>query len=196
MCVFSTQELVGYNLPKNKHRVTLLTDKSLDDMEPPAKAMWAAISRLGHDGSKSLLSPLSGRQLRVTGSGSSVSAAGRRLPFIRVSVCQTLTAHLDSSSMYDMAAGQQHHGSARATGSSADQPADYAQIRSSTRSHGGSRGVQPGDIYVSDSMRASDSKSVVSKAAIMSFRKVELLMGALDFKTDQVRCFHSRKAEW
>ena len=96
----------------------------------------------------------------MTSSGSSLSAAARKVPLIRVSICQTLTKPLNGSEGSDHAS---------------DGPRRTADTTASASSS-----------LAGDGAGTREARSAVSKAAIMSFRKVELLMGALDLKTDQV----------
>lgn len=164
------QELVGYNLPKDKHRITLPTDKTLDDMESPARAMFAAVANIANSSGTSQPAANS-RQLQVTSSGSSLSAAARKVPLIRLSVCQTITKTLNDSEHISTSEGAKQS-MGKETAMAEPAAGSSSSVGGSSAATAGTGGVQ--------------SKSAVSKAAIMSFRKVELLMGGLDLKTDQV----------
>lgn len=180
------QELEGYNLPKDKHRITLITDKTLDDMESPARTMFKATNRTIQDSSAGLQAAPGGKQLQVTASGSSVSAAARKVPLIRVSLCQTLTKPINGAEEADSVPEGQPATSTAGTAAGSATAASHTHGSASSSIAGGGSSGRGGSSVAG----GTPSKSAVSKAAIMSFRKVELLMGALDLKTDQVRLTH------
>lgn len=102
--------------PQNVTRhcsLILATDKTLDDMDSPSRAIMLALQRLSSGSSRSngiwagggaavaaRRGPRGsrGRQLQLSSVGSSVGAVTRSSPLIRLSVCQTLTKPLTKSS--------------------------------------------------------------------------------------------------
>jgi hypothetical protein len=110
--------------------------------------------------------------LRVTsgGSGAGVLQQPQARPMIWLSVCQLLTGAAASPSPQRMAMAAAATNSALAANTfplSHDQAEAEAQLASAAAA------AAPGGV-------------AVNKAAIVSFRKIELQLGALDFETEQV----------
>lgn len=188
-------------------------------MDSPAQAVTLAVARSASNSSSrrgpaALGAAASSRQLQLA-SPSSGNAAQRKVPLIRLSVCQTLTkpiagtdgdgaagdtqaAAVSRKSTGVSAASEDHAngaapaaaeaGTSAAAGAAAatagSGPSSSLVAAGRTGAAGGSSSGGSSNSLVTAGV--AGSKSAVNKAAIMSFRKVEVLMGALDLKTDQV----------
>lgn len=199
---------------RDSKAIVLTTDKTLDDMDGPGQALSLAVTRSAGNCSRrgvpaAIVAAASNRQLQLTGaitSGSSSSNVARKVPLIRLSLCQTLTRPITGADSGSPTAGAPAEAdavdqagysksAAAATAGAGASKATTAEAAASTSKGAGpdssaaasDRGIAPaGGVSAGSGGGSGSSKSAVSKAAIMSFRKVELLVGAMDLKTDQV----------
>jgi hypothetical protein len=193
---------------RDSKAIVLTTDKTLEDMDGPGQALGLALTRSANNCSRrggvpvAIAAAASSRQLQLTGVNSNSSSVPRKVPLIRLSLCQTLTRPIagpDSGSPTAAApaaaASEQASSSqaAAAGGGGAVSKGTGAEAAASTSKAAGQSSAAVAAVASERTAAAaggsgggSSSQSAVSKAAIMSFRKVEVLVGAMDLKTDQV----------